>query len=169
MTQSYTTTQTFTRTDARYIAGKVAADLRQLSQAYGEPTEQHIANLMGELTEYLVDGYLERVTYGFRKGDQWIVALKYTGSDIGSLTTDDRSGRVPRGADVTGASWCSHLALNSKWWALPENQRSRYEQALPIQRSNGTEPSPGARGWIEDKTYSSSGGGVRRASAGGVS
>ncbi|MBL8763134.1 MAG: hypothetical protein JNM07_02560 [Phycisphaerae bacterium] len=169
MTQSYTTTQTFTRTDARYIAGKVAADLRQLSQAYGEPTEQHITNLMAELTEYLVDGYLDRVTYGFRKGDRWIVALKYSGADIGSLTADDRSGRVPRGADVIGASWCSHLVLNSKWWALTDEQRSRYEKSLPIQRTNGTEPSPGARGWIEDKTYSSSGGGVRRASAEGVS
>jgi hypothetical protein len=169
MTQSYTTTQTFTRTDARYIAGKVAADLRQLSQAYGKPSETHIANLMAELTAYLVDGYLDRVTYGFRKGEQWVVALMYTGSDIGSLTADDRSGRVPRGADVTGASWWSHLVLNRKWRSLSEDQQSRYEQGLPIQRTNGTEPSPGVRGWIEDKTYSSSGGGVRRASAGGVS
>ena len=168
MTQSYTTTQTFTRTDARYIAGKVAADLRQLAQAYGEPTEQHIANLMGELTEYLVDGYLDRITYGFRKGDQWVVALRYTGSEIGSLSADDRSGRVPRGADRSGADWCSHLVLNKKWWALSAEQRSRYESALPIKRTDGAEPSPGARGWIEDKTYSSSGGGVRRASAGGA-
>ncbi len=169
MTHSYTTTQTFTRTDARYIAGKVAADLRQLSQAYGEPTEEHIDNLLGELTEYLVDGYLDRITYGFRKGDQWVVALRYKGTEIGSLTTDDRSGRVPRGADVTNASWCSHLVLNSKWEALSPEKRASYERALPIQRTNGTEPSPGARGWIEDKTYSSSGGGVRRASAGGAS
>jgi len=169
MTQSFTTTQSFTRTDARYIAGKVAADLRQLSQAYGEPTEQHLVNLMGELTEYLVDGYLERVTYGFRKGDLWVVALRYVGSEVGSLATDDRSGRVPRGVDRSGAGWCSHLVLNSKWWGLTSDQRSRYEGALPIQRTNGTEPSPGARGWLDDKTYSSSGGGVRRATVGGAS
>jgi hypothetical protein len=169
MTQSYTTSQTFTRTDARYIAGKVAADLLGLSKAYGNPTEQHIANLMGELTEYLVDGYLDRITYGFRKGNQWVVALKYKGTEIGSLTTDDRSGRVPRGADVTGASWCSHLVLNGKWDALSAERQASYERALPIHRTNGTEPSPGAGGWIEDKTYSSSGGAVRRAAAGGVS
>jgi hypothetical protein len=168
MTQSYTVTRTFTRTDARYVAGKVAADLRQLSQAYGEPTEQHIADLMAELTEYLVDGYLDRITYGFCKGDQWVVALKYTGAEIGALTADDRSGRVPRGADVTSASWCSLLVRNGKWSALSEDQQFRYERALPIQRTDGTEPSSGARGWIEDKTYSSSGGGVRRASAGGA-
>lgn len=168
MTQSHTTTQTFSRTDARYIAGKVAADLRQLSQAYGEPSEDHIGKLMGELTEYLADGYLDRVTYGFRKGEEWVIGLKYSAADIGSLTSDDRSGRVPRGVDRTGASWYSFLILNSRWNALTAEQRTQYERALPIQRSNGAEPSAGARGWIEDKTYSSSGGGVRRASAGGA-
>jgi hypothetical protein len=168
MTQSYSTTQTFTRTDARYIAGKVAADLRQLSQAYGQPTEAHIANLMDELTELLVDGYLDRVTYGFRKGDQWVVAMKYTGAEIGTLTTDDRSGRVPRGADIGGASWCSHLVRSSRWDALTAAQQDTYENRLPIQRTDGAEPSPGTRGWIEDKVYSSSGGGVRRSSAGGA-
>jgi len=124
---------------------------------------------MGELTEYLVDGYLDRITYGFRKGDEWAVALRYKGTEIGSLTTDDRSGRVPRGADVTDASWCSHLVLNHRWDALSPESRAAYERALPVQRTNGAEPSPGARGWIEDKTYSSSDGGIRRASTGGAS
>ena len=37
MSYSYTTTETFTRTHARYIASKIAADLRKLQLYYDRP------------------------------------------------------------------------------------------------------------------------------------
>lgn len=98
MSLTYTTTETWSRTHARYIAGKVGADLRQMQQEYGEPTDKHLNDLVEELVTYLADDYLDYVEYGFRRGDTWVVAHKYTAGRIGSMAADDRSGRVRRGA-----------------------------------------------------------------------
>lgn len=166
MTHSYTTTSTFTRTDARYLAGKVTADLRQMQQEYGAPADAWITNYLAELTELLVGGYVKEVTYGYRRDDKWVAALRYSADTLGQLTADDRSGRIPRGADVTGATWGSFLIHTDKWSQLPETERNRIEKALPFQRTGGQEP--GSSGWSTDKTYSSSGCSLRRGTVGGA-
>ena len=49
MTYSYTTTSTFTRTHAIYLASKVAADLRQMQLFYGRPSNENIEAYIEEL------------------------------------------------------------------------------------------------------------------------
>lgn len=169
MTQSFTTTETWSRTHARYVAGKVAADLRQFQQAYGEPSDAHLNDLTEELVAYLADDYLEYVEYGFRRGDTWVVAHKYTAAQIGSMSTDDRSGRVRRGADVTGAYWSSYLVKNARWWKLTQAERDRYEAGIAIKRVPGSGASPLSGGWAPERSYASGGGGVSRSGCGGNS
>lgn len=169
MTQSYTTTSTFTSSDARRVGGKVMADLKQMQQAYGNPSDQEIENYLGELVPLLVDGYLSTVMYGFKKDCSWLPAtLRYTALMLGTTGDGDRSGTVKRGVEVAGAYFTSYLTYSHKWWNLSEDARTQYKNGLPIQRVTGEEPkAPG--GWIEDKSYISGGGGVRRAVLGGVS
>jgi len=167
MTYSFTTTQTWSRTHARYVAGKVAADLRQMQQAYGQPTNQHLNDLIDELVSYLADDYLDYIEYGFRCGDIWVVAHKYTAAQIGSFTNDDRSGRIRRGANIAGAHWWSFLVKNSRWWNLPQAERDRYEAAIKIKRISATGSSAGPNGWALGRSYASGGGGVSRSDFGG--
>lgn len=167
MTHSYTTTDTFTRTDARYLAGKVAADLWQMQQEYGGPSDSWISQYLDELTELLVGGYVKEVTYGYRRDNKWVAALKYTADTLGSLTADDRSGRIPRGVDVSGAVCTSYLTKTDKWWKLQPTERDRIEKALPFQRVSAEEPGA-AGGWAMDKTYSSSTCSLRRGTVGGA-
>ncbi len=169
MTQSYTTTSTFTASDARRVSGKVVADLRQMRMAYGSPSDQEIENYLGELVTLLSDGYLDAVMYGFKKDGAWLPAtLRYTALSLGTTGDGDRSGTVKRGVETAGAYFTSYLTYSQKWWNLSEEARARYKADLPIQRVSGDEPkAPG--GWIEDKSYISGGVGVRRAVLGGVS
>jgi hypothetical protein len=169
MTQSYTTTETWSRTHARYIAGKVAADLRQMQQAYGQPSDQHLNDLIVELVSYLADGYLDYVEYGFRRGESWVVAHKYTAAELGSSAADDRSGRIRRGADVAGAYWWSYLVKNSRWSNLTQAERDRYEAGIAVKRTTGNSASAAAGGWALERSYSSGGGSVSRAGCGGNS
>ena len=63
MSTTYTTSSTFTRTNARYLASKVAADLRQMRLFYGRPSDGEIDDYNTELIELLVGGYLDSVDY----------------------------------------------------------------------------------------------------------
>ncbi len=166
MTQSYSGTEAWTRTNARKVAGKVAADLRGMQQAYGLPSDKAIEDYTVELTEFLAGGHVQEVSYGFMRDGKWIAgaALKYTADMNGDLATDDRSGKIPRGADITGAEWHSFLSYSEKWNNLSATERESVRNRLPFRRTAGAEP---AGLWLSDKTYSSAGCGVRRATAGG--
>lgn len=168
MTYSYTTTETWSRTHARYVAGKVAADLRQMQQAYGQPSDTDIEKYSQELTELLAGNYVKEVTYGYRRDGAWVVALRYTADMNGNLTADDRSGRIPRGADIRGATWGSFLTYSGQWDALTPSQRETIERDLPFARSSGAEPVVRTGSWSPDKSYSSAGCGMRRATIGGA-
>ncbi len=56
MTYTTTTTRTFTRTSALYIASKVAADLRRLRSYYGRPSEEIIQHYVEEIITLLAGG-----------------------------------------------------------------------------------------------------------------
>jgi hypothetical protein len=158
MSFSYTTTASFTRTHARELAAKVAADLRQMQVFYKEPTDQQINDFVEELVELLVGGYLASVDYGFRTNSGWVVALSYTVRSDGTLETNDRAGRVPVGANISGASWYSYLRKNSKWSNLTQSERDKIEALIPVKRSTANEPTVGfGNAWVEDKVYSSNG------------
>ena len=154
MTYSYTTTSTFTKTQAIYLASKVAADLRQMQLFYGKPSDEDIEKFIEELAILLVNRCLKMVEYGFRREGNWVVVARYTVRTDGLSLADDRSGRVPADANITGASWYSFLEYNDHWLALSENQRQQIKSLLPFQRTPGTEPGIGPGGWIIDRTYS---------------
>jgi len=167
MSYTYTQTETWYRTHARKVGGKVVADLRQMQQEYGSPSDQRLEQYLAELVVLLTDGLLQEVTYGFRRNNTWVVAIRYTADMNGNLSVDDRSGRVPRGANISGASWGSYLVKNPKWHSLSPAERSAVERELPFEREGAEEPSDGAMVRAGDKTYSSAGCGVRRTTIGG--
>lgn len=154
MTYSYTTTSTFTKTQAIYLASKVAADLRQMQLFYGKPSDGDIEKYIEELAILLVNRCLKMVEYGFRRGGDWVVVARYTMRTGGLSLTDDRPGRVPADANITGASWYSFLEYNDYWSELSESQRQQIRSLLPFQRTPGTEPGIGPGGWITDRIYS---------------
>lgn len=161
MTYTFTTTSTFTRTSARYIASKVVSDLRRMSFYYGRPTEQEIENYYGELVELLAGGYLKSVEYGFRRDGQRVVSVYYEALADGSLS-DDRAGGLYARADITGASWFSFLTNSSKFFALPEREQARIEASLPVRRTPGQAPADGNGYWVTDRSYAADGVGTQR-------
>ena len=167
MTFSYTQSETWSRTHARRVAGKVSADLLQMQQAYGRPSDKWLEDYLDELVVLLSYSVLGSVTYGFKRHGDWVVALRYEADMSGMLTLDDRSGRIPRGDDVNGATWGSYLIKNGTWSSLSASQQAAIERQLPFPREGAREPGDaGPR--IFDKTYSSAGNGVRRCTIGGV-
>jgi len=155
---SHSHTAPFTRTHARELASKVAADLRQMQVFYKKPTEKQIDDYVVELVELLVGGYLSSVDYGFHTGSGWAVALSYTVHSDGTLNTNDRAGRAPVGANISGAYWYSYLRTNAKWDNLSQSEREKIRASIPIKRNGAAEPAVGLGNvWVEDKVYSSNG------------
>lgn len=163
MTRSRTGSDTFTRTSARHVASKVAADLCRIQLGYGRPNDATIDDYEAELVELLAGGYVKRVTYGFKRNGKWIPpTLKYEARLDGTLVTDDRAGKIPRGCNVAGASFTSYLVYSSSWYALSQTERDAIKKTLPFQRSYGDEPTAGSGTWSADKSYSHNGGGMNR-------
>lgn len=157
MTYSYTTTSTFTRSHAIYLASKVAADLRQMQLFYGKPSDEMIDKYIEELIILMINRCLKMVEYGFKRGSNWVVVMRYTASFASLSGVDDHSGRMPPGADINGAQWYSFLEYNDNWWALSDSQRQQIKNSLPFQRTDGNEPGINWGGWTMDRTYSRNG------------
>ena len=113
MTNSFTTTATFTITHARHLSSKVAADMHLCAQYYGLPSEQSIRNYAEELAQYINEGYIEEYEFGYKKNNQRVVSWRYRVNENGILTADDRAGKVVPYVDVTGATFFNFLTRNS--------------------------------------------------------
>jgi hypothetical protein len=162
---TFSDTQSFTLTHAKYLASKVAADLKRMQRFYGYPNDFDIASYESELTEYLRCGYLSEVAYGFKRNDKWIEpTLKYTARELAGLNgVDDDPGRIQPNADISGASFHSFLISNDKYHNLDNEKKARFKQALPFQRGSGNEP--GISGYLSsDKSYSAGGRSLNRSS-----
>ena len=164
MTQTGTQTSTFNITRARYVTSKLKADLKLLQRAYDAPSDADIEAYGEEAALLLRDGLLGDVTFGFRRNGNWILALRYIARTDGTLEADDRAGRVPRGVDMTGASFYSYLTYSAAWGWLDWQRRQEIEKSLPVNRTAA--PAPGTAGgyWTSDKMYSSNGSGLGRMS-----
>lgn len=167
MSNSYTTsgTQTFTLTHAKYLASKVAADLKRIQRLYNSPTDSWISAYETELIELLKKGYLAEVTYGFQKDDKWIEpTLRYTAKDLaGMFTDDDDPGKIKPNCDVTGAHFTSYLVKNTTYSSLSAAEQESFQSTLPFNRTGA--PAPGVDGYLSsDKTYSSGGRSLDRSS-----
>ncbi|MBI5006081.1 MAG: hypothetical protein HZB95_03045 [Nitrosomonadales bacterium] len=167
MSYSFTTTETktFTLTHARHLAAKVATDLKRIQRLYGALSDAQIEQYEGEATELLRQGYLESVTYGFRRNGNWIVpTLRYTAKELANSENDDDPGRVLPGANIAGASFYSYLTYTTAWLELSASERETIKQQLPIQRTGADEPQVEGGYFVDDKTYSSGGRSLGRAS-----
>lgn len=165
MSYSFTSTesQTFTITHAKHLASKMATDLKRVQRFYGYPSDATIAAYEEELIQFLKNGYLGTVTYGFKKDDKWIEpTLRYTAKDLmGLSSSDDDPGRIRPGASIDGASFGSYMTYSSSYNSLNENQRNDFGKSLPFKRTGADEP--GINGYLSsDKTYSSGGKALER-------
>lgn len=160
MSNSYTNsnTQTFTITHAKYLASKVATDLKRLQRFYGDPSDAHIEQYEAELIELLKAGFLDKVTYGFKKDGKWIEpTLRYTASELSGYTSsDDDPGRIKPGANIAGSTFYSFLTYSQVYHVASQSAKDTFKKTLPFIRVGADEP--GLNGYMSsDKSYSSGG------------
>jgi hypothetical protein len=156
---AYSQTQTFTRTEARYLASKVVADLHQCARLYGQPSITSIPDYETELVERLVKGYVSLYEFGFRKDGKRVVSWQYEvrEGDLVGGSTDDRPGGVYARADVSGAFYYNHMTYTSNWTALSDDEKAAFLETLPFTRGYGRLPDDGSGYWVTDKSYTRGG------------
>lgn len=162
---SYTSTETnsFTVTHAKYIASKVATDLKRIQRFYGSPSDRSIDCYEGELAGLLKHDLVDNVVYGFQRNSLWTPAsLRYRAIPGGTLVTDDDPGRIRPGVDISNARFTSFLIYSSAWFNLTSAERASIEKNLPIQRSTGSEPGLESGAWADDLHYTAGGRGLGR-------
>lgn len=151
-------TNTFTVTHARHIAAKVATDLKRVQRFYNHPSNERIEQFEKEIVELLKGGYIDHVTFGFQRNDNWIEpTLRYTAKELASdQGFGDDPGKIVPGKDVSGASFYSYLVYSPAWSALSSSQKADVEKQLPFSRTTANEP--GINGvLVPDRTYSAGG------------
>lgn len=154
-----TARQTNTDAYARHIAAKVSADLKRLQRLYGtdSPSDKEIDAYEDEMQKLLGAGYLGTVTYGYKRNDKWIVALKYKA--IGGEVVSSDSGGI---RDISNSRFTSFLSYSSRWIDLSQEAQEQFERSLPFQRVNGEEPQPEKGRWVEGRSYAAGALGVQR-------
>jgi hypothetical protein len=147
------------------MAAKVSADLKRMQRLYGSPNDADIASYEAEIIEFLKEGYLGTVIYGYRRDGSWIEpALRYTARDLaGAAANDDDPGRVRPGANTVNASFYSYMTYSTAYSNLSDVEKEAFRQRLPFRRSGA--PEPGISGYLnDDRIYSSGGRALNRAS-----
>jgi hypothetical protein len=157
-----TATTTFSKANAEYVASKVITDLKQFQRWYAAPADDDIEGYSAELVALLPRRYMSWVEYGFRRAGKWQVSMRYEVRADGTLDTDSRAGGVPRGHDVTGATFYSFMHWSSEWSRLTPAEKQAIYDPLPFNRGIGTEPGYASGSFTYDRTYSASGNGVTR-------
>ncbi|WP_262370814.1 hypothetical protein [Streptomyces sp. WAC01526] len=165
MTGSYSrsASASFTITDARYVGGRVGADLRLLHNLYGKPGLDSIENYAEEVAVLLNRGFLGTVDYGFRDTgtNAWRLRLRYTATVNGQLT-DSRPGSFPDPVGLTGYGFYSFLTYSSAFLLLTSSEQIGVKETLPISRTTGTAPSALAGTTTTGHGYARNGAGVSR-------
>lgn len=161
MSSTFTRNQTFTRSDAKYVVSKMAADLYRMQRLYGRPTDSEIENTIPEVLELLYLGYLHDVHIGFKRNSDWVIAIRYQ-AHSGALLADDNAGGVPAGIDIAGATHYNYLRYSNTFLSLGPAEQERIRASLPWRRTAGDLPGDGAGYWTADRTYSRNGGGTAR-------
>lgn len=159
---TYTYAETFTRTHARKLAGRVTSDLRQCHLIYGKPSESALADYLTELEELLTRGYVSQYQFGFQRNGQTVWSLRYTVGPDGGLTSAGIAGGVPARHDVTGAAYFNFLTFSPSWGQLSLAARKAIEDTLPFIRETGTLPGTANGTWTTDRTYAAGGIAVQR-------
>lgn len=159
---SYSFNTTFTLTNAKYLASKIATDLKRIQRFYGSPSDSQIAEYEAEITELLKEGYLDNITYGFKRNGIWIKpSVKYNSIELSNGNTDDDPGKIPIGADISNATFGSFLCKNSNWDNLSQTEKDNFLKKLPIKRTDGRIPQSDGY-FSNDLTYGSGGKSINR-------
>lgn len=156
-TYSTSESQSFTLTHARQLSAKVATDLRRIQRLYGYPSNTDIEAYETEMIGMLKAGYVDTVTYGFKRNGNWIEpTLRYTAQDLMNSGVDDDPGKIQANKDVTNANFHSYMTYSSKYYQDSASERDGVLSGLPFQRTGAQEP--GISGYLEhDRTYSAGG------------
>ena len=164
MTGSYSVSQTFTLTHAKYLASKVVSDLYQCRNFYGEPSEAMVTKYQDELIVMLAGGFVNEYEFGFKKNDQRIVSWQYRVNASGDLVggTDNRSGGIYARANISDAIYFNFMSYAQSWFALSQEERDAVRSKHPVNRSTGRLPADGSGYWHTDRTYSSAGVAIER-------
>jgi hypothetical protein len=166
-TYTESASNTFTIVHARYIASKVATDLKKFQRFYqGVPSDVTIDLYERELAVLLKYEVVESIVYGFNRDGKWTeAAVRYTALPGGVLQADDDPGKIRPHLDVAGASFTSFLSFNDNWSKFSGDERLLVEAESPVKRANGETPPLEAGYWQDDLKYSSGGRGLGRATA----
>src|SRR2546430_4519458 len=152
MSYSYTTSETFTRTDARRLAAKVAADMHQCQRRYGYPSDDKIEEFIQELAVLLLGGFVESYEFGYKTADERrVVSWLYTVGPAGDLE-GGRSGGLYLNADVSTAQPFNFLHYSSAWFALSGEEKTKVKASHPVLRTDGSPPSDGDGYWRDRKS-----------------
>lgn len=162
MSNSYTRTETFTITNAKYLASKVATDLMRFRRFYDKPSFELIAAYEAEITALLKEDYLDNVIYGFKRDGKFVEALRYHALPGGILVDDDDPGKIRPGVDVSNAEFSSYLYKNSRWTNLTQAEKDSFEANLPFIRTFADEPPLESGAWARDHNYLSAGRALQR-------
>ena len=162
-TFTHSQAQTFTITDAQYLASKVQTDLMRLHRLYsashGHPTESEINDFYKELVLLQQYNLLDEIEYGFCLGSSWVKALKYTARQGGVLTADDDPGGIRYSSISPHAQFTSILRYNSRGRDNNLPDKRNFLNQTPVRRISG----PGLSGeWQQQRAYSSGGRGLLR-------
>jgi hypothetical protein len=153
-------TRSFTKTEARYVSSKIVTVLKLMRLFYGSPSETMLERFGLEAELLLAAGYLKEVTYGFRRGADFVPGVTYRYVAVGAGLQDDLPGGVLPGMNIGGAAFHSFLEYNAAFDALSIEDRRKFEATLPFQRGVGTKLGTGGGVWVNEKSYSASGQGV---------
>ncbi len=156
---------TFTIVHARHIAAKIATDLKRLQRFYGKPSDKQIADYEAEAVAMLKAGYLQTVTYGFKRDGQWIEpTVKYDARELaGGAANDDDPGKIIPSKNVSGAKFYSYMTYRPAFTNLSHADREAFKNGLPIYRNDAAEPT--VNGYLAaDRTYSAGGRALDRSS-----
>ena len=165
MSYTYSESTTFTISHAKHIVAKVGTDLKRIQRFYDQPSDDQIVEYVIEAIELVKAGYLDTVTYGFRRHGNWIEpTVRYTAIEIMDVRLDDDDpGKIRPGASVVGASFYSYLNYSYSWRLLTTSQKDDFKSRLPFQRV--TRSALGVEGrFIRDLTYSAGGRALNRSS-----
>jgi hypothetical protein len=164
MSSTITYSQTFTITNARYLASKVKTDLKRIQQFYGKPSDRWIDDYENEMVAFLVNGLLGKVDYGFQRHGVFISpTLEYTAQELAANLQNDRPGNIATGQDISGSDFTSFLSYSNKWSNMTEAERAAFKADLPFQRGTGNTPSVSGY-YQDDKNYTSGGTSLARKS-----
>jgi hypothetical protein len=162
MTSSFTTTDSFTLTNAKKLAAKVITDMYLCHRLYERPTEADIEKYHEELIVLLAGGYVSQYEFGFKTNtDKRVLSWRYTVTPAGDLE-GGRSGGLLATADVADAPIFNFLWYSKKWSALSTKERAAVDAQHSVDRPTGKPPTDGSGRWVRGRTYVSGGVAIQR-------